>query len=482
MNKAESLLGKIAALRVRLEQAQTLAQDASHVAANFLQPRAEEAIQRLHQRVSRISEHAALLDGTVQQLTEAFPIPGAEPDLPGHLTARAVRLLEQTRGLVDRLREVTESSGVRLAPEEPLARFYQETVLLTELVLRTIQTFPEAATLQLRLCAGIELVLHLVQQRIESLKVSLGQRRSQEQRLEQLAGWLDQLAQGQLKDLAPFLALTNTLIHEANQGQPLVFHYSSPATPGRFVAGHGLNCAQVLARIARLSPEWREQVEQPVLAGLLHDVGMLRVPAELLAGTGGLDEQQRGLIEAHTRAGAALLESIPACPPWLLEVTRGHHERLDGTGYPAGLGDMQIEPLLRLVAVADVYAALCCPRPYRVAQDTRTALTDTLQMAQSGILDRNYARLLLELAFYPVGTAVELADGACGVVVATHQGRRDGNTCGRPVVALLSDSQGAPLPFPLHVDLNDCQGRSIVRSLPAQERQALFGDSYPQWA
>src|SRR5207302_2281552 len=118
------------------------------------------------------------------------------------------------------------------------------------------------------------------------------------------------------------------------------------------------------------------------------------------------------------------------------------------TGYPDGRRELQLTALPRLLAVGDVYAALCCPRPHRPARETRTALTDTLLLAEQGALDRYHAERLLQLSFYPVGSVVELADGAVGVVVATHMSRRDLTTPARPVVALLTDSQGQRLPLP----------------------------------
>src|SRR5439155_20453691 len=116
------------------------------------------------------------------------------------------------------------------------------------------------------------------------------------------------------------------------------------------------------------------------------------------------------------------------------------HERLAGPGYPDGLIDAQILPLARLLAVCDAYAAACCWRPHRPARDTRTALTDVLLLAEQGVLDRHFAERLLQLSFYPVGSAVELADGSIGVVVAVPAGRRDLSAPARPVVALVVDA------------------------------------------
>src|SRR5205085_1779080 len=112
-------------------------------------------------------------------------------------------------------------------------------------------------------------------------------------------------------------------------------------------------------------------------AALLKDVGMLSVPAEVLARPTLLTDEQKRLVESHGRIGAELVAKHLPSTAALCEAIAGHHERLDGTGYPAGLRQGQIGPLPRLLAVADVYTALCCPRPCRPALDPRTALTET---------------------------------------------------------------------------------------------------------
>jgi HD-GYP domain-containing protein (c-di-GMP phosphodiesterase class II) len=207
---------------------------------------------------------------------------------------------------------------------------------------------------------------------------------------------------------------------------------------------------------------------------------MLRVPTEVLVQKDPLTIEQKREVEHHARIGAELTARLPACPAWLIEAAGGHHERLDGTGYPNGLKELAIGSLTRLLAVCDVYAAMCGPRPYRPARETRTALTDTLLLADQGLLDRDHAERLLLLSFYPIGTVVELADGAVGLVVAGPMGQRNLDSPARPVVALLTDSHGQPLARPIHLDLSRWEGRSIVRSLSLPERKRLLGKHHPE--
>jgi hypothetical protein len=483
VTETQALLRKIAALRQRLEQARGLVEDAGSAAAALLEqaPDRPDPVQALRLKVAAGARSGGLVDGALRQLPGIGGRPGQDEPLPTHLTARACRLLPRVRDLLAQLRGLADEPLLNQCDDDPMAALQRETTHLMELAVRVLQTLPEAPGVQLRLCEGIEAVVKAAGQRVAALGRAVGERREESAKVESLAGLLGDLGRGSA-DLGPALALADVVLREAGEAVPLRFLYAPPAEPQRFVACHSLTVARVAARVVRHAPAWRGKPQEPVLAALLHDVGMLRVPADMLSHPGPLDAAQRRAVEQHAAAGAEILSGLGPDFVWLRDAAGGHHERLDGTGYPAGLCDLQVGPLLSLLAVCDVYAALCCPRPHRPALDTRTALTDTLLLAQQGALDPECAKSLLELSLYPVGAAVELADGSLGVVVATHQGRKEITTCDRPVVALLTDGQGTPLPSPLHVDLAECEGRSIVRSLPAAERRQLLGGAYPEWA
>ena len=134
-----------------------------------------------------------------------------------------------------------------------------------------------------------------------------------------------------------------------------------------------------------------------------------------------------------------------------------------------------------MLAVCDVYAGLCAARPHRPALETRTAMADTLVLADQGLLDRHHAERLLQLSFYPVGSVVELANGAIAVVAATPGTRRDFNHPARPVVAVLIDENDMPLSAPRHLDLAQCERHGIVRCLSRAERREVLGTRLPEW-
>lgn len=477
MSDTRVLLSKIAALRQRLEKtADTAGPLKAETAAH------PERVRQVESRLAAAARYGALLDGSFRQLAAAPTAVGEPAALPSRLTARVHRLLKHGSSLLGQLRLLGEHFAAT-NDVDPLAERYAETVAIADTALRCVQAYPDAAAAQLRLCVGLEATLQVVAERIEVLHGAVARRRRDADRIATLADLLHSLETGKPTELKSFLNIAEMLLAETQESAPLRFHLAEmPVNRGttQLIARHSLTVAQVAARLATHDADLRGQAIEAVLAALVHDVGMLRVPVEVLSHAGPLEDARRA-VEAHPRVGAELLAKAFPDAGWLAEVTAAHQERVDGTGYPLGLRDSQIPALARLLAVCDVYTALSSARAHRAALDPRTALTDTLLLADKGSLDRTYAERLLCLSFYPVGAVVELTDGAIGVVVATHPGR-DLSTTARPVVNLLINAQGQPLPAPRPLDLAESEGRSIVRALPPAERRRILGKRYAEVA
>jgi hypothetical protein len=363
---------------------------------------------------------------------------------------------------------------------DSLASFYRATAAMTDTALRMVQLFPDSPATQLSVCEGLEATLDVVADRLRLLHTGVARQRQEQGTIARLVELLTALDAGGAS-FEGFATLGQDLLNEALECGPLRFLEGDAMRPAHFVACHSLNVARVVARVVKHDPDFRGKPLEPVLAALMHDVGMLQTPGEILAQASPLNDEQKRAIEAHCRAGANLVSKVAVERPWLVDAARGHHERLDGTGYPGGLRDTQIPSLPRLIAVCDVYAAMAVARPYRPARETRTALADTLLLADQGQLDRLHAERVLQLSFYPVGSVVEMANGAVGVVVAAPATRRDPVNPARPVVALLVAPDGEALPSPRHLDLAQCEGHSIVRALSSAERHEALGRCRPEY-
>jgi GAF domain-containing protein len=146
----------------------------------------------------------------------------------------------------------------------------------------------------------------------------------------------------------------------------------------RYTAGHQRRVAQLACAIANEMGLPEEQIEGLRMAGLIHDLGKITVPAEILSKPGRLDDIEYGLIKAHPQIGHDVLKTIDF--PWpVAQIVLEHHERMDGSGYPQGLKGEEILLEARILAVADVVEAMASFRPYRPALGVDKSLEEISQ-------------------------------------------------------------------------------------------------------
>jgi len=142
-----------------------------------------------------------------------------------------------------------------------------------------------------------------------------------------------------------------------------------------YTSGHQTRVADLAAAIARQMGLPEEQVHGIHLAGVVHDLGKIRIPAEILSKLGKISDIERSLIKVHPQAGYDVLQGIDF--PWpIAQMVLQHHERLDGSGYPQGLKGDQIIIGARILAVADVVEAMSSHRPYRPGLGIEAALDE----------------------------------------------------------------------------------------------------------
>lgn len=142
-----------------------------------------------------------------------------------------------------------------------------------------------------------------------------------------------------------------------------------------YTAGHQRRVAQIAEAIARELGLSDKQVEGLILACVVHDVGKVKIPAEILSKPGRLSHLEFELIKQHPQDGSDILKEIDF--PWpIADFVMQHHERLDGSGYPSGLKGDQIMLEARIISVADVIEAMASHRPYRPGLGIQAALKE----------------------------------------------------------------------------------------------------------
>jgi PAS domain S-box-containing protein/putative nucleotidyltransferase with HDIG domain len=146
----------------------------------------------------------------------------------------------------------------------------------------------------------------------------------------------------------------------------------------QYTAGHQPRVTQLACAIAEEMGFSKERIEGIRMAGLIHDIGKIMVPAEILNKPGPLTEIQYEMVKMHPRAGYEILKDIKF--PWpVAQMVLQHHELMDGSGYPEGLAGEKIMVEARILTVANVIEAMVSHRPYRAAFNIKEALAEILK-------------------------------------------------------------------------------------------------------
>lgn len=194
---------------------------------------------------------------------------------------------------------------------------------------------------------------------------------------------------------------------------------------------HSVNVALLSNMIGRIVyPDISDdELKVLTLAGLLHDIGKMMVPDNIIQKKGRLTLPEYNLVKTHVLFGNNILKGIDNLDPRIAEVAMRHHERCDGTGYPGGYKREQIEPFARIVAIADTYDAMTSDRAYRAA----ICPFDVIEMFErEGIVKYDVAFLLpfLEKAVQAyMNTDVRLSTNQIGKVIMINK-----NEFSKPVV------------------------------------------------
>lgn len=282
---------------------------------------------------------------------------------------------------------------------------------------------------------------------------------------------LEQVAQDVQRSLNPDLERLRGVVSElvlsvARNPDALVW-LSRLRQTDQYSYDHSLDVSAHVMIFGRYLGLGDESIAALGMAGMLQDVGKLRLPVRLLQKAGPVSPREYEIFKTHVEYSLQILADSPHASPQVLEIVARHHERCDGSGYPRGLSGSAVGLMGEIAGVCDMYCAMTRERPYGEAASSQAALDAVRAQRGTRFSESTVDQFVQCIGLYPVGTLVELNTGEVAVVVAQNRIRRL-----KPRVMILLGPDKQPNPYPhtldLLYDLPSATGEpyAIVRALP----------------
>ena len=233
--------------------------------------------------------------------------------------------------------------------------------------------------------------------------------------------FIHHLKAGEPIDITPLAAVAEEMVDTMFTHGDAMLCLARIRAKDAYLMEHSMNVAILLANFGRYLGLERSVLRELTLGGLLHDVGKIMTPDEVLNKPGKLTDEEFDVMRQHVVHSHDILIATAGITPTMLEVATNHHERLDGTGYPRRLKGEQLSLHTRMSAIVDVYDAVTADRVYKRGMQP----TQAFRILLKGV-DHHFDRVLVTkfikcMGVYPVGTLVQLSNQRLAVVMQRNE-------------------------------------------------------------
>ncbi len=223
---------------------------------------------------------------------------------------------------------------------------------------------------------------------------------------------------GKLVEVASLHPLAERIVQSAFRNHHALAGVSRIKTKDQYTFMHSVSVAGLLVAFAKTQGFSEEELHQVAIGGMLHDIGKIMVPAEVLNKPGSLEPEEFEIMKDHVSHSRDIFAAgTTGITQTATDISLLHHERIDGSGYPLGLSGELISVIGRMSAIVDVYDALTSVRVYKSAWEPSVALKKLSEWTPDHFDGHLVQRFVKCLGIYPVGSLVQLESGLVGIVM-----------------------------------------------------------------
>ncbi|WCP66688.1 HD-GYP domain-containing protein [Vibrio tubiashii] len=214
--------------------------------------------------------------------------------------------------------------------------------------------------------------------------------------------------------------LVNDIVDKLLSDDNVTLHLMNGKSEFEDIYFHSLNVSVVAMMIAKAKQLSADQIKEVAFASLFHDMGKVKVPTAILRKPTPLTEPEKNYLKLHTKYGLEIAANMDSFPESARTVIAQHHELNDGSGYPEGLKEEQIDELTQIVSVANAYDNLCHSNIPSEQKIPYVALSHLYKNCKHHYNNENLSLLIKFMGIYPPGTVVQLSNDMVGLVISVN--------------------------------------------------------------
>ncbi|MEO5349128.1 MAG: HD-GYP domain-containing protein [Magnetococcus sp. YQC-3] len=362
---------------------------------------------------------------------------------PAHWGKKTIRRLEE----IEKIRD----NGIE--------EVYIDTVLGLDVAdAPTLQEVKAIAAAEIKKIGTLHQPPPVVPKNITMQEEMANARRVTDQARKVVAGVLIDARLGKQVEVAPVKEAVERMTESAFNNAGAILSLSLIKRKDEYTFMHSVNVGVFLMSFCHTLGMEREQIVQAGIGGMLHDMGKMKVPTEILNSPNKLTDAEFKTMQAHPAFSGELLRETGEISALSIQVAEQHHERFNGSGYPFKLSGQQIGLFGQMAAIVDVYDAITTDRSYHKGMSSHEALEKMFEWCKHHFDLALFQQFVQCVGIYPVGSLVRLENQQVGVVIENRQG-----ALLFPVLRLVLDAKRKCAIEPTTLDLLEVKENQAFR-------------------